>query len=90
MSPVEEWLERDFKKGLQQGRREGLLHGIELGLQLRFGVEGLRLLPEICKIKDVYVLHAILAGLRVVDEPAELRRIYADHIGAATESEDGT
>lgn len=95
MSPiVQEWLERGIEEGLQQGlqqgRREGLLDGIELGLELRFGTDGLRLLPEIRKIEDVDVLRAVHAGLKTANNLDELRRIYSDHIGAETESTNGT
>jgi hypothetical protein len=52
--------------------------GIELGLQLKFGAPGLRLLPEIRKIEDTDVLHALLEGLKTVDTLDELRLIYRD------------
>lgn len=37
----------------------GFLAGIKLGLKLKFGDEGLKLLPEINKIKDVELLQTI-------------------------------
>jgi hypothetical protein len=49
------------------------LAGIELGLELRFGEEGLRLLPEIRQIEEVEVLGAIHAGLKRVGSLDELR-----------------
>jgi hypothetical protein len=61
---------------IQQGIREGLLAGIELGLELRFGDEGLRVLPEIRQIEEVEVLRAIHAGLKRVGSLDELRGIY--------------
>jgi len=43
---------------------------------LRWGADGLRLLPEIGPIEDVYLLRAIHEGLKRVSTPEELRRIY--------------
>lgn len=58
------------------GLREGLLDGIELGLELKFGSEGLRLLPEILEIEDMKVLRAIHEGLKITETMEALRRIY--------------
>ncbi len=62
--------------GLQKGLQQGLLAGIRLALELRFGIEGLRLLPEIAKIKDVSVLKMAHEAIRVAETPEDLRRIY--------------
>ena len=68
------------QKGLEQGRfegmKEGLLKGIELGLELKFGSEGLGILPEISQLQDVEQLRAILSGLKTVNTLAQLRQIY--------------
>lgn len=68
------------QKGLEQGRfegmREGLLKGIELGLRLKFGSEGLGILPEISELMDVNLLEAILDGLETVSTVDELRQLY--------------
>jgi len=62
--------------GEQRGERKGLFDGITLGLKLKWGADGLRLLPEIGRIEDVYLLRAIHEGLKRVSTPEELRRIY--------------
>jgi len=62
--------------GEQRGERKGLLEGVTLGLELRWGADGLRLLPEIGPIEDVYLLRAIHEGLKRVSTPEELRQIY--------------
>jgi hypothetical protein len=59
----------------RSGIRQGLLEGIELGLKLRFGTEGLSLLPSISTIEDVEQLRAILAGLETASNLDELRQI---------------
>lgn len=75
-SIAEEWLKEGEERGLQQGLQQGLLKGIEVGLELRFGAEGLRLLPEIQKIADVRVLEEIQKGLISAKTLAELESIY--------------
>ncbi len=66
------------RKAKQKGIRQGLLEGIETGLELKFGSEGLQLLAEISQINDVETLRTIQAGLKQVDSLAELRSIYRD------------
>jgi hypothetical protein len=84
-------LEREFRQSVEQleeeqrmqyvtsferiARIESLLEGIELGLKLRFGTEGLGLLPEISTIEDVEQLRAVLAGLETASNLDELRQI---------------
>lgn len=70
---AQEWL----RQGEQRGLRRGLLDGIELALELRFGLDGLRLLPEITQIEDVGVLKAVHEAIRSVTRPEELRQFYA-------------
>jgi hypothetical protein len=69
-------LQQGIQQGQQQGLRQGLLDGITLGLELKWGTEGLRLLPEIGPIEDVYLLRAIHEGLKRASTPEELRQIY--------------
>jgi hypothetical protein len=52
------------------------LHKIALlPLKLRFGTEGLNLLPSISTIEDVEQLRAVLAGLETASNLDELRQI---------------
>ncbi|WP_016866206.1 MULTISPECIES: hypothetical protein [Fischerella] len=64
------------RRGIQKGIREGLLEAIEMGLELKFGSEGLTMLPEISQIQDVEILRAILTSIKTVNTLEELRRIY--------------
>lgn len=65
----------------RNARREELLEAIELGLELKFGSEGLNLMPEISQIEDIEQLRAIKSGLKTVQTMEELRSIYQSQIG---------
>ena len=64
------------QKGRQQGILEGLLEGtleaIEIGLSLKFGAGGLRLLPTIRQIRDIERLNMIKQIIRVTDDLSEV------------------
>jgi predicted transposase YdaD len=65
-----------FEEGKLEGKLEGMLKGIEMVLDSKFGIEGLRLLPEIRKVKDMDILETIRAALRSAKTVEELRSIY--------------
>ncbi|WP_298911746.1 hypothetical protein [uncultured Nostoc sp.] len=67
---------RGIEQGIEQGKREGLLEGIEISLELKFGREGLTILPEIVQIQNVEILRAILTSIKTVNSLEELRQIY--------------
>ncbi len=73
---AEKWLEQGLQQGLQQGMQQGLLTGIELGLELKFGREGIQILPEIRKLEDVDLLQTIHQRLKAANSVDDLRRIY--------------
>ncbi|MEC4982942.1 MAG: Rpn family recombination-promoting nuclease/putative transposase [Oscillatoria sp. PMC 1068.18] len=60
----------------RQLRIQGLISGISLSLELKFGNDGLALIPEIMSIENVELLSAILAAVKTVNSPDELRQIY--------------
>lgn len=66
------------QEGRQEGVREGLLAGIELGLEIRFGAEGLALLPEVYRLEDTAVLRALHEGLKANLPLVQWRRIYTE------------
>ncbi|HYT91484.1 MAG TPA: hypothetical protein VEL76_22415 [Gemmataceae bacterium] len=59
------------------GLEKGLLRGIEACLELKFGAEGLQLMPEIRALEDHEVLDAVLQAIRTATIPAEVRRVWA-------------
>ncbi|PAX60066.1 cytosolic protein [Brunnivagina elsteri] len=62
--------------GIEQGTKQGLIKGIDLGLRLKFGDLGTSLLPEIEAIADVNVLSNILEAIATVETLQQLRQIY--------------
>jgi hypothetical protein len=55
---------------------KALLEGIEPLLDVKFGVEGLALMPEIREIRDHVLLRKILKRIRTASSPAEVRRVW--------------
>jgi hypothetical protein len=76
--------------GIKKGIKQGLLEAIELGLRLKFGDEGLEILPEISEIEDVEQLKAIISGLlTTVNTLEELRQLYQPTTSDESEEDSG-
>ena len=77
MGPVQKAREEGLREGFQQGRqealREGLLKAIQFGLEIKFGVAGLTLLPEIQKIQELELLNNLQEALKIANSLEELR-----------------
>jgi hypothetical protein len=65
-----------IEKGRQEGLREGLIAAIELGLELKFGSEGLQLLTKISQIQDLEILEAIKARIKTANNLREIQQVY--------------
>jgi hypothetical protein len=59
--------------GIEKGLQQGLQQAIEVGLELKFGEEGLTLLDHIRPIADVAHLRAILDTIREAATLDEVR-----------------
>lgn len=77
---AETLVEQGRVDGLREGRvdglREGILESIGIVLELKFGAQGLQLLPEIQQIADVDLLRQVQKSLRTVATVAQLRAMY--------------
>jgi hypothetical protein len=60
-----------------EGERDGLLAGIEECLELKFGADGLQLLPEVQQIADNTVLEAVFKSIKNTTMPGDLRRLWS-------------
>ena len=72
-------MQEEIKKVRQEAQAEkrlGLLSSIELGLELKFGKEGLRFFNEVEQIQETKLLSSIRAALKFVSDLSELRSIY--------------
>lgn len=55
---------------------KGLLEGIEVALDIKFGAEGLDLMPELREIHDHEFLRKVLARIKRAASPGNLRRMW--------------
>jgi hypothetical protein len=60
----------------RMARTEGLLAGIEACLEVKFGAEGLQLLPEIREFMSVDMLRAVLDAIRTAASPDAVRQVW--------------
>jgi hypothetical protein len=58
------------------GMEKGLLEGIETCLKLKFGAEGLELMPELRELQDHELLGAVLHAIPAAASPGDLRRVW--------------
>ncbi|MEH1784794.1 Rpn family recombination-promoting nuclease/putative transposase [Nostoc sp.] len=73
------WYQEIFSKGEERGelrgRKEELYSGIELALEIKFGNQGLELMPIISQITDLQKLKAIQQAIKTVNTVDELQQI---------------
>jgi Uma2 family endonuclease len=60
----------------QNQTKHALLQGIQLGLQLKFGSQGLEIFGEISALDDLNVLQTITSNLLMVECLEDLRKVY--------------
>ncbi|BAZ26125.1 hypothetical protein NIES4073_70310 [Kalymmatonema gypsitolerans NIES-4073] len=69
------WYQQILREGEQRGRREEKLSSIEMGLEVKFGAEGLQMMPEISQISDLERLKAIQRAILTVNTLDQLRQL---------------
>ena len=68
-------IKKGIQQGIQQGKREGVLEAIELGLTIKFGINGLRLLPAVRAIENMDRLEMIKEAIKATDKLDEIKAI---------------
>jgi len=64
-----------IEKGKIEGKMEGLKEAIEIGLELKYGVEGLKLLERIRKIVVIEKLEAIKEAVKISKNMEEIEKL---------------
>lgn len=62
-------------EGQVEGLRQGLVEAIELGLKLRFGVEGLQCFPAIQQLADIEILRHIKQAIETAASANDIRQL---------------
>ncbi|QLE55931.1 Rpn family recombination-promoting nuclease/putative transposase [Nostoc sp. TCL26-01] len=70
------WYQEIFRDGEARGRREELLSGIELALEIKFGHPSLELMPLISQVTDLQQLKAIQQAIKTVNSVEELQQLF--------------
>jgi predicted transposase YdaD len=65
-----------YQEILREGEARGLLSGIELALEIKFGNSGLELMPLINQITDLSKLKAIQQAIKTVNSAEEFRQLF--------------
>lgn len=71
-------IQRGREEGREEGLRQGLLAAIALGLELKFGPDGLAILPEIQQLTELATIQAVYDHLKQAASPHDLRLVYLD------------
>jgi flagellar biosynthesis/type III secretory pathway protein FliH len=76
---IEEGMKAGLKQGLQQGKIEGKIEGLQeaisLGLEIRYGNDGLALLENIVKINSIEKLEEIMSALKVSKKVDDIKKL---------------
>ena len=75
---IQQGIQQGILEGLQQGIVEGLQEGIELGLGIKFGARGLKLMPAIRLIQDAGRLKAIKEAVKIAGNIKQVKEVISD------------
>ncbi len=72
--------QQGYDKGMQQGIRTGLLEGIQLALEVKFGDQGSLLMPAIHNVQDLTHLEAIKEVIRTSHDISGIQAIIESEL----------
>ena len=67
--------EEGIKEGIREGRLEGLRDAISLGLEIKFGTDGLILYEEVQKIEAIEKLELIKEAIKIAEKIEEIEKL---------------
>ncbi|TBR61890.1 transposase [Westiellopsis prolifica IICB1] len=67
------WYQEILHEGERRGERQGIISSIEMTLEMKFGSDGLQLMPQIEQISDLSSLKAILRNVIAASTLEEVR-----------------
>ncbi|MGA1865117.1 MAG: Rpn family recombination-promoting nuclease/putative transposase [bacterium] len=70
---IRQGIQEGMQQGIQQGIRQGIIEAIQLGLELKFGTNGLALFADISKIDDTARLRSIKEAIIIAKEVDEIK-----------------
>jgi hypothetical protein len=62
--------------GHERGLLQGLVDGLAVALELKFGADGVALLPELRQIADPEVLRQVAQRIKTATSVDDLRQVY--------------
>jgi flagellar biosynthesis/type III secretory pathway protein FliH len=75
---IEKGMQQGLQQGMQQGIVQGLLEGIELAVEVKFGGQGLTLMPLIQRIEAPEKLKAVKAAVRTAKDLSQLKALILE------------
>ncbi|TFI53684.1 transposase [Mastigocladus laminosus UU774] len=69
------WYQEILHEGERRGERQGIISSIEMTLEMKFGSDGLQLMPQIEQISDLSSLKAILRNVIAASTLEEVQRL---------------
>lgn len=83
-SPVYDFIEEEGikkgiiigkKEGIEEGKKEGLHNAVSLGLEIKFGIDGIALLQKVNKIESIEKLEAIIEAIKITNKIEEIEKL---------------
>jgi predicted transposase YdaD len=66
---------RGEQRGEERGERRGIISSIEMTLEMKFGSDGLQLMPQMAQISDLSSLKVVLRNVIAANTVEEVQRL---------------
>lgn len=67
--------EEGIKEGIEEGKKQGLHNAISLGLELKFGVDGIELSKKVKKAESIDKLETIIEAIKIANKIEEIEKL---------------